>query len=203
MNGPGPVFISAAVEGIVDEAVIRRLVRHVGGEVHRVYGRNGKAHLRQRIHGFNQAASISPWIVLVDLNRDADCPPPLLADWLPHPSPHMCFRVAVRAVESWLLADRERISQFLGVPVGRVPHAPELIEDPKGLMVQLAARSRRRDIREDMVPRPGSGRLTGPAYASRLIEFTETHWRPRVSARFSDSLRRCLLRLGEIVRSRP
>ncbi len=197
------MFISAAVEGLVDEGVIRRLVRHVGGEIRRVYGRNGKAHLRQRIHGYNQAARISPWIVLVDLNRDADCPPPLVAEWVPDPSHNMCFRVAVRAVESWLLADRERISQFLGVRIERVPHAPELIEDPKGLMVQLASWSRRRDIREDMVPRPGSGRRTGPAYASRLIEFAEGHWRPRVAAKSSDSLRRCLQRLRQMVRHRP
>jgi len=197
------VFITAAVEGLVDEAVVRMLVQHVGGQVHRVYGRNGKAHLRQRIRAYNQAANISPWVVLVDLNGDADCPPPLVTQWLPHPSPQMCFRVAVRAVESWLLADRERISQFLGVRIERVPHAPELIEDPKVLMVQLASWSRRRDIREDMVPRPGSGRRTGPAYSSRLIEFAENHWRPRISARSSDSLRRCLRRLRETVRGRP
>lgn len=197
------MFISAAVEGLVDEGVIRRLVRHVGGEIHRVYGRNGKAHLRQRIHGYNQAARISPWIVLVDLNRDADCPPPLVAEWVPDPSPHMCFRVAVREVESWLLADGEAIARFLRVPVKRVPHAPELIDDPKRLLVELAEHSRRREIREDMVPRPGSGRTTGPAYASRLIEFAEGYWRPRVAAKSSDSLRRCLQRLRQMVRHRP
>lgn len=193
------MVITAAVEGLVDEAVVRRLIQHVGGELNRVYGKNGKAHLRQRIGGYNQAARISPWIVLVDLNRDADCAPPLLADWLPDPAPNMCFRVAVREVESWLLADRDRIARFLGVAVARVPSAPEVLDDPKRLMVELAVRSRRREIREDMVPRPGSGRPTGPAYASRLIEFIAAHWRPGVSARSSESLRRCLIRLREMV----
>jgi hypothetical protein len=36
-------------------------------------------------------------------------------------------------------------------------------------VVELARYSRRRDIREDMVPRPGSGRSVGAAYTSRLI----------------------------------
>lgn len=193
------MFITAAVEGLVDEAVIRCLVQYVGGQLHRVYGKNGRAHLRQRISGYNNAARFSPWIVIVDLNRDADCAPPLLVQWLPQPAPNMCFRVAVREVEAWLLADRERIARFLSVSVQRVPRAPELIDDPKRLMVQLAASSRRREIREDMVPRPGSGRPIGPAYASRLIEFAEAHWRPRISARSSESLRRCLLRLREMV----
>jgi hypothetical protein len=58
----------------------------------------------------------------------------------------------------------------------------------------------RLDIREDMLPRRGSGRPIGPAYTSRMIEFVENNWRPEVAARSSDSLRRCLVRLREIAR---
>lgn len=192
--------LTAAVEGLVDEAVVRRLATHVGMEIGPVYGKNGKDHLRQRIAGYNKAARISPWIVLVDLNHEAECAPPLRGAWLPQPAPTMCFRVAVREVESWLIADRGRLARFLRVPIARVPTAPETIEDPKGAMVELAARSRRRDVREDMVPRPGSGRPIGPAYASRLIEFVGTHWDPEVAARSSDSLRRCLVRLRDFAR---
>jgi hypothetical protein len=65
-------------------------------------------------------------------------------------------------------------------------------------VVQLVGQSRRREIREDMIPRPGSGRQVGPAYHSRLIEFVEKHWQPEVAARFSDSLRRCLTRVRQI-----
>ena len=65
-----PVF-SAAVEGVVDEAVVPRLISHAGGETGTVYGRRGKPCLRQRIAGFNQAARHAPWVVLVDLDNDA------------------------------------------------------------------------------------------------------------------------------------
>lgn len=194
------MVISAAVEGLVDEAVVRQLVGHVGAETAGVYGKNGKSYLRQRLAAYNNAARFTPWIVLVDLNRDAECAPPLRDEWLHEPAPHMCFRVAVREIESWLIADRERIARFLSVPVSRVPSAPEVIDDPKRVVVELAAQSRRRDIREDMVPRPGSGRPAGPAYASRLIEFVANHWRPKVAARSSDSLKRCLNRLRELAR---
>jgi transposase len=47
--------------------------------------------------------------------------------------------------------------------------------------------------------RHGSGRPVGPAYASRLIEFASSSWRPEVAAQRADSLRRtidCLRRLA-------
>ena len=65
--------IQAAVEGIVDEAVVRRLIAHAGGQVGPVYGKSGKPALRKKIRGYNNAAHFTPWVVLVDLDNDADC----------------------------------------------------------------------------------------------------------------------------------
>ena len=190
--------ISAAVEGIVDEAVIRKLIVLAGANPGNVYGRQGKPFLRQRIDGYNAAAEYAPWVVLVDLDREHDCPPPLRNAWLPEPAVHLCFRVAVRTVEAWLLADADRIADFLAVARGKIPENPEALGDPKAAMVVLARTSRQRDIREDMVPGPSSGRPVGPAYASRLIEFASSSWRPEIAAKQSESLRRareCLRRL--------
>lgn len=196
-----PSVISGAVEGIVDEAVLRRLVDEAGGRVGAIYGKNGKPHLRRVLGGYNNAARFSPWLVLVDLNSDAECAPPFLASWLQAPADMMRLRVAVRAIEAWMLADRDQLATFLRVPVTRLPRDPDAVSEPKRLLVDLARGSRRRGIREDMVPRPGSGRAVGPAYASRLIEFTATGWRPEVAAGCSDSLRRCRDRIAELVRT--
>lgn len=68
-------------------------------------------------------------------------------------------------------------------------------------MVNLGRRSRKRAIRKDMVPRHGSGRTVGPAYASRLIEFVSTEWRPAVAAERSDSLKRAIRCLQELLAS--
>ena len=196
---PLPV-LSAAVEGVVDEAVVRRLISHAGGDTGTVYGRRGKPYLKQRIGGFNQAARHAPWVILVDLDNDAHCAAILRAEWLPNPAPQLCFRIALREVETWLLADREAAARFLSVAKNRVPQDPESVTKPKEFVVNLARRSRRRDIREDMVPRPGSGRAVGPAYTSRLAEFASTRWRPPFASERSDSLRRairCIQRLVE------
>ena len=201
MAGRDPVFITAAVEGNVDEAVIRRIIRHVGAIPGPIHGRNGKVFIRQRVANYDQAGRFSPWIVLVDLDHDADCAPALRRSWLPNPSPYMCFRVAVRQLESWILADRERIARFLSVSASKIPHNPESIEAPKEMVITLARQSRRRDIREDMVPRPGSGRAVGPAYTARLIEFVMSEnmgWRPDIAARKSESLHRALRCLRRI-----
>lgn len=193
------IVVSGATEGIVDESVVRRLIRELGAEPGPVHGKNGKQHLRERITGFNNAARYSPWIVLLDLDHDAECAPPLRSHWLPEPAPFMCLRIAVRQVEAWLLADRENIAKFLAVAASRVPRHVETLTNAKEAMVDLARRSRRRDIREDMVPRPGSGRPVGPAYASRLIEFAQGMWNPQEAARPSDSLRRSMNRLEALI----
>ncbi|MBW1711937.1 MAG: hypothetical protein JRJ59_02150 [Deltaproteobacteria bacterium] len=198
------LIIKGAVEGVVDEAVLRRLLVHVGATPGPIYGKNGKDRLLKQIAGYNNAARLSPWVVLVDLDQDHDCAPPTRERWLPRPEPKMCFRVVVHEIEAWLMADRERLSSFLGVALSLVPQMPESINHPKRRMVQLAARSRRREILEDMVPRKDSGRTTGPAYASRLIEFvsggTAPGWRPDAAAESSDSLVRCLHYLNRLVK---
>lgn len=186
----GRPSIVAAVEGVTDEAVVQRLIDHAGGQVGRVYGKNGKVNLRRKIAGYNNAARHGPWFVLVDL--DADCAPPLRDAWLPNPVPGLCFRVAVREVEAWLMADPETLASYLDAPRKRITGDPESLDDPKGAMVSLARRSRKPGVRRDMVPREGSGRPVGPAYPGRLIEYATTEWRPEIAARNSESLRRAL-----------
>jgi hypothetical protein len=193
-------YVSVAVEGDVDEAVAIRLIVLAGGVPGSVYGKRGKPGLRRGVTGYNQAARRAPWLVLVDLDTDEPCAPTLLRTWLPDQSAHMCFRVAVRAIEAWLIADPERLAGFLGISASRIPAEPEGLVDPKRTMVDLARTSRRRDIQNDMVPREGSGRSVGPAYTSRVIEYARDDWRPDVAARRAESLQRAIACLEELIR---
>jgi hypothetical protein len=197
---PNLVVILAAVEGLVDEAVVRKLIACAGGQAGTVYGKNGKHDLLKRINGYNNAAERAPWVVLVDLDSDFNCAPLLRQHWLPQPAPRMCFRVAVRQVEAWLMADTEKLAEYLGVPQNAIPRDPEKLSNAKTEMVNLARRSRRKDILADMVPREGSGRVVGPAYTSRLIEYIQTAWRPREAAQRSDSLRRALASIERLIK---
>lgn len=174
------------------------MVSHVGAQLGPVHGKAGKAALLQRLRAYAAASHFAPWIVLVDLDRQRDCAPALRANVLPEPMPDLCFRIAVRSVEAWLLADRAKAAAFLGVARARVPRDPESLEDPKRELVNLARASRWRAIREELVPDERGGRLVGPGYTARMSEFASTHWRPEEALRHADSLRRaidCLQRL--------
>jgi hypothetical protein len=107
-------IVTGAVEGDLDEAVLRRILADYGITLGLVHGRRGKAFLLQCLNGYNNAAKFAPWVVLVDLDRDCVCATSCVRQWLNNPAPQMCFRIAVRSIEAWLLADRERL-------VGRVP----------------------------------------------------------------------------------
>ena len=193
-----PVSISAAVEGAVDEAVVRRLVAHAGGQSGAIYGKNGKPALRSKIDGYNNAARYAAWVVLVDLDNDAACAPRMRDLWVPDPAPYLCFRIAVREIEAWLMADAQTLARYLSVRQRGISRDPEKLPRPKDTMVNLARTSRSRSIYKDMTPREGSGRRVGPAYSSRMTEYVERYWRPDVAAERADSLRRaihCLRRL--------
>lgn len=123
-------LISASVEGAVDAVVARRLITEAGGAPGPVYGEKGKSFLRDRLAAYNQAARLSPWLIMVDLDHDKRCAAALRTSWIPRQAPWMCFRVVVREVESWLLADRERLSAFLNVAIAEVPLQPDALVQP-------------------------------------------------------------------------
>lgn len=192
---PANVPVKLVVEGPTDEAILRRVLELVGVPCGSVYGRRGKAYIEKQLSNYNQAARWSPWLVVVDLDKSAPCAPLYVRARLPNPSSLMHFRLAVRATEAWLLADAERLADFLGIPPARVPPLPDTLDDPKRALVDLARRSRTSSIKEDMVPRPGSHRRVGPGYPGRIIQFVtgpKSLWRPDVAASNSDSLRRCI-----------
>lgn len=198
---PCQSLVSAAVEGPLDAAVARKLIEAAGASPGTIYVRGGKRALLHRAEAYNNAARFSPWLVLVDLDADAECPPPARDEWLPRPARHMCFRVVVREIEAWLMADRTSLAQFLSVPVGRVPLRPESLADPKHEVVRLARSSRSRVIQANMVPSPSSGRSVGPAYTSRMIEFVRQNWSTERAADRSESLARALRALRTIVQA--
>lgn len=193
-----PLRLTIAVEGLLDEAVARRLVEEAGGLVGDAYVKRGNRPLQAKIAGYNNAAIRATWFVLTDLDHDFDCAAALVDAWLPSRASGMTLRVAVRSIEAWFLADRAGLSSFLGVPVARIPRDPDRRDDPKGLLVDLARSSRRRDIRDDLVPRPRAGRRIGPGYVGRLFEFVQTSWDPDGASALSPSLNRCRQRLREL-----
>lgn len=187
--------INLAVEGSTDETVVTRILQHTGLTCGPVRGLQGKHYLIERLPKYNQAARFANWLAVVDLDQDADCAPEYIQQILPNQSEGMLLRIPVRAIEAWLLADRERLAAFLRISVDNIPRNPDLETNPKATFINLARRCRQTALREDIVPRSGIKARVGPGYSTRIQEFVEQsnhRWRPEVAAENSDSLKRCI-----------
>ena len=190
--------VHIAVEGLTDEYIIRRILQFVGLTCGYVRGREGKPSLFKDLLKYNQAARFANWLVVLDLDEDAECAPTYVQHILPEPSEGMLLRIPVRAIEAWILADRERIAEFLGIAVQNISLNPDTEINPKVTLINLARRCNKTALKEDIVPPLNSGAKVGPGYTSRIQEFVEQsqhRWRPEIAMENSDSLRRCILAL--------
>ena len=188
--------VSLVAEGLLDEQVLRQLIAQTAQrfEPSVCYGKSGRDFVERNIPRFNQAAHFQPFIVLADLERD-ECPPILIQQWLPDGThPNLVLRIAVRMVESWLLADPQALAGFLGVSptLAGFPRQPDQEADPKTALVNLARRARFRSILADIVPAPGSTSRVGKNYVGRLTEFVLHEWNVERARAASSSLDRAV-----------
>jgi len=148
----------------------------------------GKGKIRKHISGYNNAAKYNHYFVITDLDDDYECAPSLVSNWLPgQHSSQLLFRVAVHEIESWLLADRENFAAFLSINKALVPLNPETEIDAKGKVISLAMRSRKREIREAIVPIDDYA-VTGPGYNIQLEKFIRNSWNINSARKNSPSL---------------
>lgn len=186
------------VEGDTDIPVVSALAASTGWTVATWLDMAGKDRLDECVRDFNRAARSNPWFVLRDLDQDAECAPTFVKASGLRPSRFMVFRLAVRQVEAWLLADAAALASFLHVPERRLPRDPDAEEDPTRTLVQLARRSTRRSIHRGMVPRAGFSAQVGPEYEAMLIEFATNHWSLERACARSPSLARARRALREL-----
>lgn len=190
------ISINLVFEDELSEYVLRKLLDCFGDKYQSGFSYNsrGFGYIRNNINGFNQACVAVPFLVLTDLDNNP-CPVQLIRDWFNHPMhPNMIFRIAVREVEAWILADVEGYSTFTGVSRVNFPDNPENELDPKRTLINLTRRSRKRRIREDIVPINDNAQI-GPNYNGRLMEFVFRYWEINRAIPRSESLRRAYEKL--------
>lgn len=189
-----------AVEDALSNAVSTKILKHFGIEiVHRIPNTyQGNSYLQRRAPELNRSAAGPPYIFMfTDLDSPQSCPPQLIQSWVKAPLNSGFFlRVAVMEVESWIMADRNAIAEFLSIPLRRIPANTDDIPNPKEFLVSLARRSNRRRLRNQLVPALGATTArVGPEYSSRFSEFVQTHWDLERAAIVSPSLKRTLDRI--------
>jgi hypothetical protein len=193
------INITLAVEDALSERVVLRTLAQVRGDiaVHTRLGFKGNTYLRKIARGLNKASKGSGFLLLTDQDDPAACPLDIINEWLAGDArhPNFLFRVAVLEVEAWLMADREAIADFIGVPIVRVPQDCDAVANPKQCLVNLARLSKRASVRDDLVPIAGGTALVGRNYSGRLAEFIEEKWSCKRASAHSASLKRTIRRL--------
>ena len=194
-----PIYI--ATEDEVSEAVAERLVGQAnrGLVVEVRMRRGGNDYLKRKMLELAKLARTFPVLLLTDLDRLA-CPSALIDRWrgkLPIPE-GLVFRIAVREVEAWLLADHRGFAELSGVPIRRLPDDPEMLLDPKEALLALVRRYGARRIKGTILPDRSSEAPVGTGYNAALAAFARDVWDPLRAVERSPSLARALQRLIEL-----
>jgi hypothetical protein len=195
------IAVALATEDELSEAVGHRLLAECSRPLqveHRIR-KNGAGYLRKRMKNWCAMANHCPVVLLTDLDTQP-CPSTLIANWLGNLTapPELLVRVAVREVESWLLADHDGMMALLGTNV-RLPPDPDSIVNPKEHLLRLAGSGSRR-IRRELVADAGAVARQGLGYNSILSDFVTRKWSPVRAEKRSESLRRTRQRLEELAR---
>lgn len=199
------IVVNLAVEDELSEHLLRATIAQTGRPmlVGAVHGRQGNGYLKRMLPAFQNAARGLAWLVMTDLD-DRPCAPELIEDWFgcriddyaAHRHPNLIFRVAVRESESWVMADRDAFADFLGIPTQSIPTEIDTVVDAKKCLLDLARTSRKRDLKDDLVPRPGDKRTIGPDYNGRLADFVHSSWRASRAKTASPSFHRAFSALN-------
>ena len=161
--------------------------------VHQRIPGNGCEYIKKRIPAYLAASKIVPFVILLDSDKE-DCAKRMLDELVPPilRQDGFLLRIAVREVESWLLADHQGFGLFLGISSVKIERHPEILTDAKGYLINLARRSRKRDILEGLVPQSGTSAKQGPRYNQVLQPFVRDIWNIPAAAKRSESLRRAV-----------
>lgn len=190
------IYINVVYEDAISEFVILKILNSFNGKFthNESFGGRGNGYIKKNLPGFNQASQTTPFLVLTDLDR-IECPIILLKDWMKFDKhPNLIFRIAVREIESWLIADQKGFSKFLGISEINIDKNPDQLSDPKNTLVNLVKKSRKRTIKEDIIP-INSNAMIGPNYNEQLINYVENYWSLSRAIINSESLKRTIKRL--------
>jgi hypothetical protein len=180
-----------ATEDELSEAVAVKLIDQVSNcdRNFDFVRKGGFGYLKSKVDNLCQI-SRRPILMVTDLDK-VDCPPHLVKEWFGQRKKpaNFLFRVAVREIEAWLLADRDGLASFLNISVARIQRDPDAISDPKAYLLRLAEGAPS-ELRRDLLPPKGAAASQGLGYNARLKRFVDGDWSIERAAQSSDSLAR-------------
>lgn len=196
------IHICLATEDALSAAVAEKLLAVSGKpfQITQRLGNSGFGYLKKRLPNFNQiAVNVMPVLLLTDLDR-TDCVLGFIEDWTKgmSVSERLLFRVAVREIEAWLLADQQAFADLLGIDSTLLPNEPENLLDPKQALLNLVRRSKQRKLKDMILPGKNTNNTVGLGYNTELVRYVREYWNPLTAAESAPSLARTLKRINEL-----
>ena len=194
--------IAIATEDQLSEAIALRLISEIPAPhvVQHSLGKRGNGYLYSKMGSWYQMADYQVMLVLTDLDS-SKCPVEFRDQWLaarPLPA-SLVFRIAVREVESWVLADHLAMRELVGNK-GVLPKEPDVLPDPKQALLRLS-KTAPKSMRDDLIKSIDGQLRQGVGYNARLTHWINTVWSPERAAERSPSLARARIRLREAARA--
>lgn len=182
-----------AVEDRLSEAVGHKLLVYFDMEPTTTIGNRGSDYLKKRARDLNRTAKGFPVFLLTDQDSPKRCPIEIMKGWLRAPcNEGFIFRIAVMEIESWIMADRQAFASFIGIDTNDISDNPDSIENPKEFMLDLVRKHGKRDLKNALLPSPGSTARVGPEYNPVMSRFVARQWDVRRAGSESPSLQRAI-----------
>lgn len=200
------VYLMSYVEDEPTRHVVRRVLDYLLPSLQRkvsfldgypsVVG--GYGQLKARAKKWKKAAENGTWLLVVTDMDTAEVPNEIGKKWLEVnclgklPS-KLIFRIAVREVESWIMADREAFAGFLHISEANIVESPDDLSDPKAEVFRLVRDKCKSGRFKTMLPK--KNQRVGIDYNLRMCEFVDKHWRVAAALEHSPSLARAVARM--------
>lgn len=194
--------ISFATEDVLSEVVLTKVIDSFN--VFRIVnklGRAGCGDIEKNITKYNNLAKIHHVVIMLDLDLklNQDIYIDSIISKIKDKSDKLFFSVPVKEVESWLLADRQGLSSFMNISIGKFDMRPEELLDPKEKIIHLARSCKNRIAKTGIPPKAGVAAKMGISYNSILRSFVEDFWSIERAKENSPSLRKTLDMLENIM----
>ena len=184
--------ISIATEDILtEEAMIKIIASQNRFNILHRLGKQGCGYITNNINKFNALAKSHFMLVVLDLdNRHSSIDyRSVIEGNIKNQSEKLKIIILVREIESWLLADREGLSDFLCISKEKIDRDPEMLLDPKEKIINLAKQSRDNEIKRGIPPKAGAAAKMGLSYNTLLCTFIRDKWDINQALEISPSLK--------------
>ncbi|HEJ8082663.1 TPA: hypothetical protein SMI49_000624 [Serratia marcescens] len=197
------VDISLASEDILSETTLTKIILSLNKFrlVNKLGRSDGCGNIIKNIEKYNALSRIHHVMIMLDLDLKAseDVFLEEIYKKIRHREKKLLFSVPVREVESWILADKVGLSQFLRISEDKIDNNPDQLLDPKEKIVNLAKSAKNAVARAGIPPKAGSAAKVGISYNSLLKEFVNESWSIERARQNSPSLNKTMSILEQVV----